>query len=87
MHELSLFKNLLRKIASISEENEGKKIVVLTIKLGALCHLSADHFREHFEQFSVGTAAEGALLEIEECADYHAPDAQEMVLQSVEIEV
>lgn len=86
MHELSLFKDLMHKIASISQEHEGKKIVKMKVKLGALSHLSAPHFQEHFDSFSKGTAAEGAELEMIEDQDERAPYAQSVILESVEIE-
>lgn len=87
MHEMSLFKDLIGKIASISKENENKKIVRLTVKLGALSNLSPEHFMEHFDLFSVGTAAEGAELAIILSDDESDKEAQEVVLQDVEIEV
>ena len=86
MHELSLFKDILNKIESISQDNEGKKIVKMKVRLGALSHLSASHFQQHFDQFSIGTKAEGADLEIVEDNDQSAPYAQSIVLESVEID-
>jgi len=86
MHEMSLFKDILNKIESLSCENDGKKIVKMTVLLGALSHLSAPHFREHFDSFSKGTAAEGADLEVIEDTDDEAPYAQSVILKQVEIE-
>jgi len=86
MHEMSLFKDILNKIEMISRENEGKKIVKLTVLLGALSHLSAPHFQEHFDSFSKGTAAEGAELDIIEDKNEKAPHAQSVVLKQVGIE-
>jgi hydrogenase nickel incorporation protein HypA/HybF len=54
--------------------------------LGALSHMSAAHFKEHFEQASRETVAEGASLEIEESADIDDPDAQALLLRSIEVE-
>lgn len=86
MHEMGLFKDLLRKIESISKEHQDKRIVKLKVKLGALSHLSPDHFLDHFDTFSIGTACEGASVEIIEEKDPDAPHAQEVVLESVEVE-
>ena len=41
------------------------------MKLGALAHISPDHFREHFEHGACGTIAEGARLTIEIGHDPH----------------
>jgi hydrogenase nickel incorporation protein HypA/HybF len=86
MHEMSLFKNIMQKIDSISKEQEGKKILKMKIILGAHSHLSSSHFREHFDIFSKGTPAEGALLDIIEDSDTESPYAQEVILDSVEVE-
>ena len=43
------------------------------------------HFREHFEEAIVGTVAEGARLDVKQCDDEHDPNAQDILLQSVDI--
>ena len=83
---MSLFKDIMNKIESISNDHQGKKIVKMKVVLGALSHLSAPHFREHFDSFSKNTAAEGADLEIIEDNDDQAPHAQSVILESVEID-
>ena len=37
----------------------------MTVKLGALCHISPAHFRTHFVQGTHGTVAQGAQLRLE----------------------
>ena len=85
MHELTLLKGLLSKIEAIAEENNSDKILGVTVKLGALSHISPDHFREHFDQAVVGTAAEGAKLTVRALTDMSDPDAQQIILESVEV--
>ena len=86
MHEFSLMKDLMRKITGIALEHEAQKVVSVKVKLGALCHTSAEHFGEHFTEASAGTVAQGARLEIEESKDETASDAQDILLQTVELE-
>lgn len=86
MHEASLIRNLMRKIDSLAETEDAKRVTTVRVWLGALSHMSADHFQEHFEQASKATIAEGAELEIEVSADIRDPNAQELLLQSVEVE-
>ncbi|PIQ25484.1 hydrogenase nickel incorporation protein HypA [bacterium (Candidatus Blackallbacteria) CG17_big_fil_post_rev_8_21_14_2_50_48_46] len=86
MHEFSLLADLLRKIETVRQEEQAEKIVSLTVKLGALSHISACHFREHFEHAIQGTPLAGAELEIEVATDEMAPDAQDIRLLSVEVE-
>lgn len=79
MHEMSLMADLFRKIEQVAREHRARKIVKVKVTLGALSHLSPDHFREHFEHASRGTVAEDASLEIAV-----QPNAQEILLESVE---
>ncbi len=53
MHELSLIRNLLNKLEMIAIENDAK-IVSIKIRLGALAHISPEHFREHFVAMAKG---------------------------------
>ncbi len=85
MHEFSLLKDLLNKMKIIARDNNSDKVIGVKVKLGALAHISPDHFRGHFEQAVKGTIAEGAKLEIETLTDMSDPHAQEIILESVEI--
>jgi hydrogenase nickel incorporation protein HypA/HybF len=86
MHEASLMRSLMRKIDSLAEAEGAGKVTTVRVWLGALSHMSAAHFQEHFEQASKATVAEGASLEIEESADIDDPNAQGLLLRSIEIE-
>lgn len=86
MHEHSLVAGLIGKIESIAHEHGGKKVTGVRVRLGALSQMSGSHFRGHFNDAAQGTAAEGADLEIEEMTDVSSPDAQDIILESVELE-
>jgi|GEM_PF-240091 len=95
MHEFSLMVDLFRKIDSISSDhktldnggidNSQAKILAVSVKLGALCHITPEHFTEHFNAFSKGTVAEGATLKIIQLEDNNDPNAQDILLDSVEL--
>ena len=85
MHETSLMADLLRKIEQLAKEAGADKVIAVKVKLGALSHISPDHFREHFEQAIIGTVAEDAQLNVEQCEDKHAPNALDILLESVDI--
>ncbi|MFH1699875.1 MAG: hydrogenase/urease maturation nickel metallochaperone HypA [Candidatus Zixiibacteriota bacterium] len=85
MHELSLLKDIFKKLKSISEEKGGASIKKVTIRLGALSHISSDHFSEHFYEAAKGTNAENAELEVINSEDINDPHAQDIILESVEI--
>ncbi len=86
MHELSMLAALMRKLDSVSREHRNARIAAVQVRLGALSHISAAHFREHFQESARGTCAEGAKLEIETAADLTDPRAQDILLESVEVE-
>jgi len=86
MHEQSLMIDLMRKIESVAKENDAKKVASLKIRLGALSHISPEHFKEHFLQASKGTLAESARLDVVVQGDLDDPNAQEIMLESLELE-
>jgi hydrogenase nickel incorporation protein HypA/HybF len=85
MHEFALMKDLVKKIESIAKENNSDKVTKISVKLGALSHMSSKHFKEHFLPISTGTIYENAELDIEEDSDINAPDAQNILLKSIDI--
>ena len=86
MHEFSLMANIICKISSFALEQRASKVVGVTVKLGALSHISPDHLREHFVQATRGTVAEGARLNIKVMTDMTDPQSQEVLLESIEVE-
>lgn len=86
MHEMSLINNLMNKIEAVAREQGAGRIVRVTLRLGALSHISAGHFREHFTEASRGGVADGAKLTIETSDDIHDPHAQDIMLLSVDVE-
>ncbi|MCA9483354.1 MAG: hydrogenase maturation nickel metallochaperone HypA [Nitrospina sp.] len=85
MHEQSLMADMMRKIFSIVEAENATAVSSVTVRLGALAHISPDHFREHFEQAAQGTCAEGARVDVIELEDRQDPQAQDIVLDSIEL--
>lgn len=86
MHEQALMKDLMRKIESEAQEEGGARVTRIRVRLGALSHFTVEHFREHFEDMSRGTLAEGAEVEAELRTDPTEPEAQGVVLESIELE-
>jgi hydrogenase nickel incorporation protein HypA/HybF len=86
MHESSLLVGLIAKIEAIAREENAARVTNVTVRLGALSNISPGHFREHFEQAVPGTIAEGAALEVIAMEDLSDALAQEILLDSVEVE-
>lgn len=85
MHEQSLMNNLMNKIFTLAEKEKATQITKVSVKLGALSHMSPEHFKEHFDISAKGTIAENALIEAEEDRDINDPNAQWILLKSIDV--
>lgn len=84
-HELSLMADLVRKVESVAAQEGAAGVTSISVRLGALSHMSPEHFREHWRHAAVGTVAEGAEIAIEAASDPADPHAEEILLQSVTV--
>jgi hydrogenase nickel incorporation protein HypA/HybF len=78
--------DLIRKIRAIAREQGVDRVSSVKVRFGALTHISEEHFHEHFVQAALGTPAEGARLEIDTSIDEGDPHAQDILLESVDVE-
>ena len=85
MHEAGLIRDLLAKINELADQESATSVQKVSVWLGALSHISAEHFREHFENETGDSVAANAELEIETSDDIDHPQAQDILLRSIEI--
>jgi len=85
MHEHSLIANLLGKIEAVAQQERAEQVVGVRVWLGALSHVSVEHFREHFVAGCRGSLADGAWLEVEHSDDSAHPRAQDILLRGIEV--
>lgn len=86
MHEASLMRDLMSRIHHIAEAENAQRVTRVQIWLGALSHMSREHFLEHFHEAAGGGIAEGADLDITVSEDSGDPNAQSILLQGIEVE-
>ncbi|MEJ0097201.1 MAG: hydrogenase maturation nickel metallochaperone HypA [Bauldia sp.] len=86
MHEHALMSDLMRQILKTAEAENARAVVGVSVWLGALSHMSPDHFAEHFEHAAAGTIAEGATIETATSTDIHDPHAADVLLQGIEVD-
>lgn len=86
MHEASLISSLMRRIDEAVKNERAKKVVGVSVWIGALSHMSAEHFAEHFERAAAGSVAEGARLEVTVSDDVAHANAQDILLEKIELE-
>ena len=84
-HELSLMADLMHKVESVAREEGATAVTRISVRLGALSHMSPAHFREHWQHAARGTLAEGAAIEIEIADDPADARAEDILLRSVEV--
>ena len=86
MHETALVRDVVRRIEDVARATGARRITGAKIWLGALSHLSADHFREHYAIEAQGSIAAGASLAIKVSHDLGDPNAQNVRLESVDFD-
>jgi len=77
--------DLVRKVLAVAEAERASSVVRIRVRLGALSHFTPAHFREHWEDASRGTVAEGAAVDAALDASLEGDAAQGVVLESVEL--
>jgi hydrogenase nickel incorporation protein HypA/HybF len=87
MHEHGLIRDLLRHVREAAAAEKAERIVSVSVWLGALSYISADHFREHFDEEAAGTPAAHARLDITVSDDIGHPRATDILIEGVELEV
>lgn len=85
MHEQSVINNLMDKILLLAKKENAGRVTKVAVKLGALSHMSAGHFKEHFDISAKGTIAENAEIFAEESEDINDPHAQSILLVSIDV--
>jgi hydrogenase nickel incorporation protein HypA/HybF len=86
MHETALVRDVVHRIEDLVRSTGARRVTGAKIWLGALSHLTAGHFREHFAIEARDTLVAAAALEIEESNDPDHPKAQHVRLESVDLE-
>jgi len=82
MHDRSVMNALMRRIGAIAQASGAQRVTKVSVRLGALSHMSPAHFREHFEDAARGSPAEGAAIQAETTQDLH-----DVFLVDVELEL
>jgi hydrogenase nickel incorporation protein HypA/HybF len=86
MHEHALMTDLMRQILATAKQEKARRVVGISVSLGALSHMSPAHFAEHFRDAAAGTIAEGAAIDAAKSDDINDPHAADVVLKDVEVE-
>jgi hydrogenase nickel incorporation protein HypA/HybF len=86
MRETAVVRDVVRRMVELTQTTGARRVARAKIWLGALSHLSPEHFREHFAVEARDTVAASAVLEIEVSDDPNDLDAQHVRLKRVNLE-
>jgi len=86
VHERALMNDVMREIDEVARVGGAVRVTRVGVRLGALSHFTAEHFREHFVDAARGTIAEGAAIDAVLDSDITDARARDVVLESVEVE-
>lgn len=86
MHEEALLRDLRRKLEEVARETRARRITRVSIWVGALCHLTPESLKTHWQDTMVGTPASSASLSVEASQDIDDPGAESVILKSVDVE-
>ena len=86
MHETALVRDVVHRIEELARSTDARRVLAARLWLGALSHLTPEHFREHFAAEAQGTLAADAMLEIEVSDDPADPQALHVRLVSVDLD-
>lgn len=87
MHETGVVRDLVARVRQAARDARAERVRGVSVWLGALSSFSPQHFREHFEDEVRGTALERAALHIAMSDDVADPNAQHVMLQSIDLDV
>jgi hydrogenase nickel incorporation protein HypA/HybF len=87
VHERALMRDVMRRIEAVAAAEGARRVTRVDVRFGSLSHFTPDHFAEHFVDASRGTVAEGADVVAVLDGDLRADRAQDVVLESVEVEL
>jgi hydrogenase nickel incorporation protein HypA/HybF len=85
MHEEALLRDLLRKVDEVARANGAVHVTRIQLWVGALSHFSEAALRERWSLATRETNLQGSRLEVEMSTDPHDPQADGVVLRSVDV--
>ncbi len=86
MHEALLFRDLRQKLVELASDHPQERIVRVRVRLGALSHVDPPALHGAWREIVQGTPVEGAALITQDTLDLSSPDADRVVLESVDLE-
>jgi hydrogenase nickel incorporation protein HypA/HybF len=86
MHEEALLRDVLRKAEEVARSERGHRVTRIRLWVGARSHLQGPELAARWADAVTGTALSGAPIEVELSADRDDPNAESVMLRSLDVE-
>ncbi|HYB78918.1 MAG TPA: hydrogenase maturation nickel metallochaperone HypA [Thermoplasmata archaeon] len=86
MHEEALLRDLVRKALEVARQERAGRVTRVRIWVGALSHLAGPELEARWTHAVRGTALEGARVDLELSPDRTDPNAEAVMLRSLDVD-
>lgn len=86
MHEEAMLNDVVRKAEEVARREGASRVTRVRLWVGARSHLAGPELRDRWAYAVAGTALSGAEVEIETSSDRSDPNAENVMLRSLDVE-
>jgi len=86
MHEEAMLKDVVRKAEEVARRERASRVTRVRLWVGARSHLAGPELKDRWAHAVTGTALAGAEVEIETSRDPGDPNAETVVLRSLDVD-
>jgi len=86
MHEEAILRDLIRKAEEVARREGGCRVTRIRLKVGARSHLAGPELEARWAHATAGTSLSAAKVELELSKDRSDPDAESVVLLSLDVD-
>ncbi|MGD1099979.1 MAG: hydrogenase maturation nickel metallochaperone HypA [Thermoplasmata archaeon] len=86
MHEEAMLADLVRKAEAVARREGAKRVTRVRLWVGARSHLAGPELKDHWAYAVSGTVLAGAQVEIETSSDPNDPNAETVMLRSLDVD-
>jgi Zn finger protein HypA/HybF involved in hydrogenase expression len=85
MHEDSMLRDLIRKAEEVAEREQAVRVTRVRLWVGARSHLGGPELKDRWAHAVRGTALAGCEVEVEASSDRGDPNADRVILRSLDV--
>jgi hydrogenase nickel incorporation protein HypA/HybF len=86
MHEEAMLQDVIRKAEEVAKREGAARVTRVRLWVGARSHLDGPELRARWAYAVRGTALDGADVEIESSRERSDPNAERVMLQSLDVD-